>query len=297
MEEIGRRLREAREARGITLTTAEEETKIRRKYIEALESGREADLPGEAYLKGFLRTYGNYLGLDGPALVETYKEQREAAQALLEPEAGRQPGKQELEWGRSARKPVGEERRASAAEEARSAPRRPAAGNSETARNAGIALLVVAVVAVLGLAGWMIAGQLGSQAEPSPQPEAPPPAPVVDTKPADPPPPPPKLPDPPPPPKVTMTRGAGRDVLFVHPGAKEVEVIFEPTGGGVWTEVTIDGGRPVQRTLTTATTFKGKEIRIIAGHMNDVNLVVNGQRFEKPLDRSPVVHHLIFRGE
>ncbi|HLN64397.1 MAG TPA: helix-turn-helix transcriptional regulator, partial [Symbiobacteriaceae bacterium] len=74
MEEIGRRLRAAREARELTLQVVEDETKIRRKYIEALESGRVADLPGDAYVKGFLRTYGNYLGLDGTALVEEYKQ-------------------------------------------------------------------------------------------------------------------------------------------------------------------------------------------------------------------------------
>lgn len=73
MEEIGRRLRAAREGKGITLEQAEEDTKIRQKYLHALEAGREADIPGEVYIKGFLRSYGNYLGLNGPALVEEYK--------------------------------------------------------------------------------------------------------------------------------------------------------------------------------------------------------------------------------
>jgi len=76
MEEIGRRLREARVARGITLQEVEEETRIRKKYIEALESGRTVLIPGEVYVKGFLRTYGNFLGLDGEALVQEYKERK-----------------------------------------------------------------------------------------------------------------------------------------------------------------------------------------------------------------------------
>jgi cytoskeleton protein RodZ len=74
MEDIGRRLRSAREGLGITLEQAEDETKIRRKYLEALETANEADIPGEVYLKGFLRTYGNYVGLDGTELVEAYKD-------------------------------------------------------------------------------------------------------------------------------------------------------------------------------------------------------------------------------
>lgn len=83
---MGQELREAREARGIKLETIEEETKIRRKYLIALESGKWDEIPGEVYVKGFLRTYANYLGLDGAALVNRYKElsrvrvQAEAAQ-------------------------------------------------------------------------------------------------------------------------------------------------------------------------------------------------------------------------
>lgn len=88
MEEIGRRLRAAREAKGITLEQAEEDTKIRRKYLQALEAGREVDIPGEVYLKGFLRSYGNYLGLNGTALVDEYK--RLKLQARMKEMTGRE---------------------------------------------------------------------------------------------------------------------------------------------------------------------------------------------------------------
>ena len=287
MEEIGRRLREAREARGIALATAEDETKIRRKYIEALESGREADLPGEAYLKGFLRTYGNYLGLDGPAMVEAYKERKEPLAQVAAPVAPVQEARRQQPRPDPKPEQAHADRQPAKPAERRSAP----ASGGESVRNAAIAALVVAVVAVVAFAGWLIAGQPGGKNTPPPQDNPPPP--VTDTKQPDPPPPP-KLPDPP---KVTMTRGTGKDVFFVQPGAQAMEVIFEPTGGQVWTEVTIDGGKPVQQTLRQVTTFKGKEIRIVAGHMNGVHLVVNGQRFEKPLDGSPIVHNLIFRGE
>ncbi|HYG58950.1 MAG TPA: helix-turn-helix domain-containing protein, partial [Symbiobacteriaceae bacterium] len=94
MEEIGRRLRAAREARGITLEVTEDETKIRRKYIEALEAGQEAGLPGDAYLKGFLRTYGNYLGLDGTALVDEYKQHKEQSHPEHPPERAAAPREQ-----------------------------------------------------------------------------------------------------------------------------------------------------------------------------------------------------------
>ena len=61
---LPQRLIEARERKGVDLLRAERETKIRVKYLSALESGEYADLPGAVYTKGFLRNYALYLGLD-----------------------------------------------------------------------------------------------------------------------------------------------------------------------------------------------------------------------------------------
>ena len=61
---LGERLVAAREARGIDLLRAERETKIRRTYLAALERGDYAALPGAVYVRGFLRNYAAYLGLD-----------------------------------------------------------------------------------------------------------------------------------------------------------------------------------------------------------------------------------------
>ena len=61
---LGERLVAAREGRGIDLFRAERETKIRRAYLAALERGDYASLPGAVYVRGFLRNYAQYLGLD-----------------------------------------------------------------------------------------------------------------------------------------------------------------------------------------------------------------------------------------
>ncbi|MEW6243976.1 MAG: RodZ domain-containing protein [Bacillota bacterium] len=82
MKEIGEKLMTARLARGITLEQAQAVTKIRSRYLKALEEGDVDAIPGEVYYKGFLRSYGNYLGLDGLALVEEYKK-RKGEQAPL----------------------------------------------------------------------------------------------------------------------------------------------------------------------------------------------------------------------
>jgi hypothetical protein len=70
--EIGNSLREARLRQGFELPRVEADTKIRAKYLRALEDERFDVLPGDTYVKGFLRTYAEYLGLDGQLYVDEY---------------------------------------------------------------------------------------------------------------------------------------------------------------------------------------------------------------------------------
>jgi cytoskeletal protein RodZ len=70
--EIGYSLREARERQGLGYPEIELATKIRAKYIRALEEEDFDAIPGDAYTRGFLRTYAEYLGLDGDVYVDEY---------------------------------------------------------------------------------------------------------------------------------------------------------------------------------------------------------------------------------
>ena len=72
MFEIGNSLREARLRRHIEFADAEHGTKIRGKYLRALEDERFELLPSHTYIKGFLHTYAEYLGLDGQLYVDEY---------------------------------------------------------------------------------------------------------------------------------------------------------------------------------------------------------------------------------
>ena len=72
MFEIGNSLREARLRRDIEFADAEHGTKIRAKYLRALEDERFELLPSHTYIKGFLRSYAEYLGLDGQLYVDEY---------------------------------------------------------------------------------------------------------------------------------------------------------------------------------------------------------------------------------
>jgi len=72
MFEIGGSLREARLKRNLTPADVQRAIRIRDRYLQALEEERWELLPGDAYVKGFLRTYADYLGLDGNLYVEEY---------------------------------------------------------------------------------------------------------------------------------------------------------------------------------------------------------------------------------
>jgi cytoskeleton protein RodZ len=77
MPDIGATLREARMRARTDISDVEAETKIRAKYLRALENEEWDLLPGPTFVKSFLRTYAEALGLDGRLLVEEYKLRHE----------------------------------------------------------------------------------------------------------------------------------------------------------------------------------------------------------------------------
>jgi cytoskeleton protein RodZ len=76
---IGEVLKRARTRQKVDIQTVEERTKIRTKYLRALENEEWEVLPGHPYAKGFLRTYAQFLGLDGDALVDEYRRTVESS--------------------------------------------------------------------------------------------------------------------------------------------------------------------------------------------------------------------------
>jgi cytoskeletal protein RodZ len=81
VHKLGEVLRTAREAKGVDLTRVERDTKIRERYLSALERGEYRELPGAVYTKGFLRNYGAYLGLDPEYLIDLYRLEMAAGTA------------------------------------------------------------------------------------------------------------------------------------------------------------------------------------------------------------------------
>lgn len=323
MEEIGRQLRAAREARGISVEQAEEETKIRRKYLEALETGTKSDLPGEVYLKGFLRTYGNYLGLDGPALVEEYKLATTSRRPVLTGSAAslapttvaaadaddspadraRQLVDRERPRERPARPPED-------TSEIKPAVIRPGPSNLRTrkdgtprpipkrsgARVRGVVLLlmVAAILGGIGYYGWKVVSQFTNGSDPAPdkQPATTqtqgtttptPPAPTTPTTPA---------PPAPEPVKVTMTKGEGDQYLFAV-NAKEVTLRIETTQR-TWVQAMAGDKLLYDNFPVAPQEFRGANLRIRLGHMIGVTLYINGEKYDTGLKEGP--YTFVFSG-
>jgi helix-turn-helix protein len=123
---IGETLREARMRQRLDITDVEAQTKIRAKYLRALENEDFAMLPGRTFVKSFLRTYAEFLGLDPHLLVEEYRVRHDP--------------RDESELTSFARPPKGRRRRRP--------PRRPA-----WLPLAAAVVAILALLLVLGLTG------------------------------------------------------------------------------------------------------------------------------------------------
>lgn len=74
MSGIGEKLRKAREAKGLSISDIEKTTKIQSRYLEAIENNEFDKLPGDFYVRAFIRQYAQIVGLDGKELLNEYSE-------------------------------------------------------------------------------------------------------------------------------------------------------------------------------------------------------------------------------
>jgi cytoskeletal protein RodZ len=306
LHEIGSQLRAAREARQITLEQAEEETKIRKKYLEALEDGRPDILPGEVYVKGFLRSYANYLGLDGDALLASYKqstggavEQQEAAEAA--PEGGTRVGmpsrRAARDQGRrssmpymlaggllalalvayllyrqfgvgTAKSPVTTTAQAGSGQAVN--PQGGTAGSGSSAGSGGSAATGGTQQGDTKTGGSPVSTAPGNSGGASGGSGGG---------------------------KITMHPPQGRNVLFALPGTGKIDVALEyAPNTTVWIQATVDGKVYMQNKASTVQ-WSGSAVTIEIGHANGLKaIVVNGQRFEQPLKGGPFTLKFVHKG-
>lgn len=84
MQTVGELLRTARESKGLTIKDVENGTSIRSLYLSAIEEGNYSTVPGEVYLKGFIRNYANFLGLNGQEMVNLYRQSQQPVEPSTE---------------------------------------------------------------------------------------------------------------------------------------------------------------------------------------------------------------------
>jgi cytoskeleton protein RodZ len=108
MADIGQTLREARMRARIDISEVETRTKIRARYLRAIENEEWDLLPGPVYIKSFLRTYADYLGLDSRLLVDEFKRQFELpSEHDLRPAPGLRQGRERRDRDRGPSPPRG----------------------------------------------------------------------------------------------------------------------------------------------------------------------------------------------
>ncbi|MGG4341583.1 RodZ domain-containing protein [Paenibacillus lautus] len=104
MSELGQQLREARLQKGMSLDDVQEMTKIRKRYLEAIEAGDYKVLPGSFYVRAFIKTYAEAVGIDPDELLEGHKQDvpKSEPEATMEPviqkRATRPSAERNMKW-------------------------------------------------------------------------------------------------------------------------------------------------------------------------------------------------------
>ncbi|KOP67700.1 XRE family transcriptional regulator [Bacillus sp. FJAT-18019] len=104
MSELGQQLREARLQKGMSLDDVQEVTKIRKRYLEAIEAGDYKVLPGSFYVRAFIKTYAEAVGMDSDELLEGHKQDvpKTEPEATMEPviqkRASRPTAERNMKW-------------------------------------------------------------------------------------------------------------------------------------------------------------------------------------------------------
>jgi cytoskeletal protein RodZ len=163
---VGQTLKESRLKLGFDLDTLEMKTKIRKRYLAALEDGDWDVLPGDVYARGFIRSYAEAVGLDGRALLRELDEDRAAIVAGEAEKKKRVDTTPTVE--NAPTHPVSEPSDVTRVTRPRRESRRPMSvrpGGKNVRAGAGQAVLVVGMLALLGVGWYLVRGWTGGSAD------------------------------------------------------------------------------------------------------------------------------------
>lgn len=109
--DIGAKLREARESKGMTLEDVQQRTKIQKRYLKAIEENNHSVMPGEFYTRAFIKEYAQTVGLNPDEVLEPKQQQQEATAAAPVQEESEAPSRQERSRVRENDRPPRKERK------------------------------------------------------------------------------------------------------------------------------------------------------------------------------------------
>lgn len=264
---LGDLLRKTREEKNLSLNDIENETKIRKLYIKAIEEGDYGKIPGEVFLKGFIKTYAKILGLDGQALVEEYKKEKNGPAAEAEKEPAAEEKQPEPEVPAEEEKPAEpapqkadekhESGRASILNTESNEYLKPQSSGGKK----NIVILAVIIVAIIAAAAVYISSQS------SDEPKAPAPSSA----------------------QTQQQEAQPQQAAPAPVSGAEVSASF---ADDCWTEVKVDGNVVLSETVKAGSrlTWKGaKQVDVTVGNAGAVDITFNGQPAGKLGDVGAVV--------
>lgn len=277
MGHLGELLHQRRKSLGLTLEDLQNRTKIRGKYLEAIERGDFEVIPGEVYLRGFIRSIASELGIDPGEAMQAYYQDlgQQATQvpaAAPPPTASSSVSRVTTPASESAVKAARENTPPPEAPRL-APPERSGRSNKRKRRSSAPAVIAIGLVLLLVAGAWYWATYLRTPAPPVDNP------PVVDQ-------PEPGTNQPPenPEPTVTVTLtnpGEKNPVYTVQPGP--LQVALSVAGGRCWVRVTADGAvqeltldsaNPEKTTLTAAA---NQQLTVRVGNPAALRLTINGE--------------------
>ncbi len=256
---IGETLRKERENQKLSVQDVEKGTSIRALYIEAIEQGEYDKLPGEVYAKGFIKNYGNFLNLDGDALVRQFIV--EISPTITIPEEGQDPSQNSNETSKANIETKSADTKVRIPK--RKEQPETSADDEEESIFASRKYLIAAVVLIAIFAGGLILHFSGGETEVAEnQPQQQETQPV--STPENPNPEPQPAPQPPPPPAPPVS-GVNLQATF---------------SDDCWTQVVVDGSLVYEGMINAGQVFDwnaNQNVYVVLGNAGAAQFVMNGQ--------------------
>ncbi len=269
MEELVALLKEARQEKKISLEEISRQTKIRQRYLEALENGDFSLFAGEVYLKGALANYAEIVGLDPKEILALYHRLKQNSgsetEQLDQPERTSTP-----------RPPAPRPRKKAEHRPKLDAPKKKANHGDEKQGPSLTAGVIVIVLLLIAAGIWFSQNSDWRRLEPGPGVEnngtgpAENEAPDLEAEPE---------PEPQPSPEITVASSSAEETVFHLSGSNELELDLK-FEGSCWVQLTVDGSEPFSaRTFTAGESYTvkaEKKVHLRMGNPPAVLVTVNG---------------------